>query len=96
MTTYEKKNDFRNSILFFSGSWCPGCKMLKSRIEKLENENEFKKNIVYMDVSENSEIAQRYSILSIPTVMVLEDENPVDVFNIHNFNDEKFLKLANC
>ena len=55
-------------ILKFFGTWCNPCKALSKAFEdaKIEHQD--------IDVDENEELADKYHVKSIPTVIVLNNE----------------------
>lgn len=50
--------------------WCGPCKALGPIIEKLEAEVGDKAKICKLNIDENPEIASKYSIMSIPTLLI--------------------------
>ncbi len=55
----------------FWAEWCQPCKALEPEVEKLANEQEGKIKVVKVDVDENPQIAGKYQVMSIPTMMLL-------------------------
>ena len=51
-------------------TWCGPCKMIAPLVEELAGEYEGKLRVMKLDVDENSGVAARYSIMSIPTLGV--------------------------
>ena len=66
----------RTLVVDFWATWCGPCRMLAPVMESLSGEYEGKAEFVKVDVDENMELAQRYSIVSIPCVMVFKDGVP--------------------
>lgn len=63
----------------FWATWCGPCRMLGPVIEQLAEDYEGKDVIIgKVDVDENPELAQRYGVMSIPTVLLLEDGKETD------------------
>tara|TARA_R100000005_G_scaffold73946_1_gene41157 strand:- start:236 stop:472 length:237 start_codon:yes stop_codon:yes gene_type:complete len=56
--------------LYFSAPWCGPCKMLGPVMEQVGNTIPVQK----INVDEQSEVAQRYGIRSVPTVVLLENQ----------------------
>ena len=56
--------------LYFSAPWCSPCKMLSPVMEQVGNTIPVKK----INVDEQSDLAQRYGIRSVPTVVLLENQ----------------------
>jgi thioredoxin 1 len=62
----------------FWAPWCGPCKMIAPVLEELDSEMGEKVKIVKIDVDENQETAQKYGVMSIPTLIVLKDGEVVD------------------
>jgi len=60
-------------IVDFWASWCMPCKMVAPIFEKLAEK--YKNEIIFakLNVDENSEIASRFNIMSIPTFLVFKN-----------------------
>ncbi len=56
----------------FWATWCPPCKELKPTIEALEKEYEGKIEIRSIDVDQNKDIAQKFKVQAIPTLVFLD------------------------
>ena len=63
-------------LVDFWASWCGPCKMLAPTIEKIANEHP---EIVVgkINVDDEGPLAMRFSIMSIPTLIVFKDGQPV-------------------
>lgn len=62
-------------ILYFSAAWCGPCKMFKPVVQQVSSELEV--GIVYVDVDQQRDIAMKYNVTSVPTVVVENDGNVV-------------------
>jgi thioredoxin 1 len=60
---------------YFSASWCGPCRTFKPVVNELISEGH---NIEIVDVDDNQELASKYQIMSIPTVVFEEDGQVVD------------------
>jgi thioredoxin 1 len=56
----------------FWATWCPPCKELKPTIEALEKEYEGKIEIRSIDVDQNKDLAQKFNVQAIPTLVFLD------------------------
>ena len=61
------------SVLFFTAPWCAACKTLKSELDK----QELGTQIFEVDVSQNPELANQFCVQSLPTVMCVENHQPL-------------------
>ena len=74
------------NILKFFGSWCNSCKALSKNLEDVGIEHKS------IDVDENEELTEKYNVMSVPTIVVLdEDDNEVGRF-IGSRTKEQLLK----
>lgn len=55
----------------FWAEWCGPCRMVGPVVEELANDYDGKVNFVKVNVDEANELAAKYNIFSIPTLMVL-------------------------
>ena len=60
-------------VVDFWAPWCGPCKMVGPVLEKMAGEHADKVSVVKVNVDENQELAARYGIMSIPTVILFED-----------------------
>ena len=64
----------------FGATWCGPCKALAPRIEEIEKEYEGKAMIGTADVDECSDLAAKFRIRNVPTVLFFKggSDQPVD------------------
>jgi thioredoxin 1 len=62
----------------FYAEWCGPCKMAAPIIDQLADEFADKAAIVKVDVDANNELAGKYGVMSIPTVIIYKDGKEVD------------------
>ncbi|MGB3757347.1 MAG: thioredoxin [Rivularia sp. (in: cyanobacteria)] len=74
----------------FTATWCGPCKMIAPMMEKLAKEHEGKVEVAKVDLGENSNLAKRLNIRSIPSVMIYKDgkliETIVGIVPYEKFN----------
>ena len=58
--------------------WCGPCQAIAPVIEELAHEFEGKAQVTKLDVDVSGDIAQRYGVMSIPTILVFKDGQLVD------------------
>lgn len=95
MTVLNKEN-FENEVLNsnkltvvdFFATWCGPCQMLAPVLEKLSKEqNDL--NIFKVDIDESVELAIKYQVEVVPTLIIFKNGNPVKT--LEGFRTEKEL-----
>jgi len=66
------------AVIDFYADWCGPCQMAAPIIDKLADEFEEKVLIGKLNVDENQEIAQRYGVMSIPTMIIFKNGKEID------------------
>ncbi len=61
----------------FWAPWCGPCKLLTPTIEELARDYDGKAKVVKINVDDNQDLATKYGIRGIPTVMVFKGGKPV-------------------
>jgi len=64
-------------LVDFWAPWCGPCQMVGPIIEEIAKEYEGKIKVGKMNVDENSQIPNKYSVMSIPTVVLFKDGKEV-------------------
>ena len=59
----------------FYAEWCGPCKLAAPIVDKLAGEYTGKAVIAKLDTDANREIAQKFGVMSIPTVLIFKNEN---------------------
>lgn len=85
MLKHVKSIDFSEQVLSsekavlvdFYATWCPPCKMLSPVLEKIANSRaEF--DIAKVNIDEEQDLAIKYRIEAVPTIVVFKSGKPVD------------------
>ena len=70
----EVLNSEKPDLLDFFASWCGPCRMVGPILDEIAEEREDIK-VCKVDIDEQPELASRYRIMSVPTLMVLKNGN---------------------
>jgi len=84
--THFTKDNFEKEVLKsdkpvvvdFFAEWCGPCKMLAPVIEELAQAFEGKAVVGKVDVGKEQQLAQKFGVMSIPTVILFKDGQAVD------------------
>jgi thioredoxin 1 len=60
-------------IVDFWAAWCAPCKLIATALEQLAGEMAGRATVAKVNVDENGDVANRFGIRSIPTLMVFRD-----------------------
>lgn len=74
---FEEEIKGEKVLIDFFATWCGPCSMLSPVIEDLEKETGIK--VIKVDVDELPAIAQKFRVMSIPTLVLFKDGKPVNV-----------------
>ena len=65
-------------LVDFWAAWCGPCRMIAPIIDQLADEFDGKAKIAKVNVDEERELATRYRVMSIPTLIIFKDGQIVD------------------
>lgn len=69
----ELKKESKPLLVDFYASWCGPCRMMMPIINELEKKIGDKVNFLKVDVDEEEELALRYHVQSVPTLMIFKN-----------------------
>ena len=73
----EVLNSDKTVLIDFYADWCGPCKMFSPIVESVANENEDVK-VVKINVDDAQDLAIKYQVMSIPTVVIIKDGQEVN------------------
>ncbi|MDH5526097.1 MAG: thioredoxin [Nitrospirota bacterium] len=62
----------------FWAPWCGPCKMIAPTVEALAEEYAGRCKVVKVNTDENQDVATRYQVMGIPTLLFIKGGQPVD------------------
>jgi thioredoxin 1 len=68
-------------LVDFSATWCGPCKMLAPVLESVANKLEGKVTIVKVDVDESPDLAHKFGIMAVPTMILFKKGQQVNAFS---------------
>ena len=63
----------KTTIVDFYADWCGPCKMMSPVIDKIAEENAENIKVGKVNVDDNQELAMKYNVMSIPTILVFKN-----------------------
>lgn len=88
----ETSSENRFAFVDFFATWCGPCQMLSPVIEELANDEELdgKVDIGKVDIDESRNLAERFGIMSVPTMILFK--NGAEIKRISGFKPKDQLK----
>ena len=60
-------------LVDFFATWCMPCRMMSQILEEVDRELDGKGKIVKVDVDQNENLARKFGVMSIPTLVLFKD-----------------------
>jgi len=79
------------AILLFESPWCGSCKELLRSMEKLSLTSDIDCFFGKVDISQNQSMAVQYSVMSLPTIVILQKGVQKEKFS-GGMSEEKFIQ----
>lgn len=64
-------------VVDFWADWCQPCKMIAPSLEEISEEMDGKVKITKINADENPELAARFGIRGLPTLMIFKNGEPI-------------------
>ena len=91
----EVLNNDKPVLVDFFADWCGPCKMQGPIIDEVATEIGDKAKVGKIDIDKNQEIAQKYGVMSIPTLIIFKDGKEVEKMVGVQTKDDLIEKLNN-
>ena len=75
----EVLNSGKTCLIDFFAVWCGPCKIMSPIVDEIADEMP-EVVVGKVDVDENDELAEKYQVMSIPTILVIKDGKVAETF----------------
>lgn len=82
-------------LVDFYADWCGPCQALGPVMDALADKFDGKATIMKIDVDKHSPVAQQFRVMSIPTVVILQDGNIVDKAIVGAYPEDFYADILN-
>lgn len=65
-------------LVDFFATWCMPCKMLSGVLDSVSQEVEGYASVVKLDIEENMDLAKKFGVMSVPTMVVMKGGKEAD------------------
>ncbi len=83
------------TVIDFSATWCMPCRLLAPILEQVANKMDTV-SFYNIDIDDNEEIAKRYRIFSVPTLLAFKEGKVIDSLVGLNSYDEVLDFVTRC
>ncbi|MGL4912397.1 MAG: thioredoxin [Romboutsia sp.] len=66
------------AVVDFFATWCGPCKMLAPVLQQVADEVGSKANFAKVDIDQSMDLAKKFSISTVPTLIIFKDGKPVE------------------
>lgn len=68
-------------LIDFSATWCQPCQQLAPSIDEVSKVYDGKLDVYKVDIDQSQGLAERFSVLGVPTCVFLHDKKEIDRFS---------------
>jgi len=80
MSNFDEKVAQGRSLVDFWAPWCGPCRAFAPTLDEIAEETAGRVNVYKINVDEEGELAARFDIMSIPTLIIFDDGKEVNRF----------------
>lgn len=76
--TFKDETSSGYTLVDFWAPWCGPCRMIAPVIEEVAGQYQGKVKVAKLNIDDNQETAQQFRVMSIPTIILFKDGQPVE------------------